>query len=561
MKTLFRFWMLLLCALLLCLPAFAYSAATEAQSFVTLSSDGSASVNLNLTLRLEQSDKGITLQLPKNARNATVNGTAYHISESGDIRYLTISKATGGMSGMYSISVHYTLDNVLEFSKGNLLQANVPILSGFDYPVETAEFTVTFPGEITGIPTFTSLYMQTDVDSIISYDIDANTLSGVVTRELKDHDAFNILIAVDAAHFADSDILKTEGTFVMKAMGICGGLALLYWLGFLRFLPVLPQRQTQAPMTITAGDVGSLLAGQGTDLTLMVLSWAQMGYIMIETDARGRVLLHKRMEMGNERSDTENRIFAALFRKKNTIAGTGQAYAHLCKRVAANRNNVKGYFSQFTGKTAVFAWLCALTGAFGGIDIARGLAADGFFQYFWMVVLFLIGLFSARSIQELTGLWFLHKWDKKLTALAAMVLWLVLGYMSGQMILAGIVIGIQILGGFLGYYGGLRNAAGRQITAELLGLRRYIARLYKEKSDIYQNTEYFYRVLPFALALGVEEQLARAYERAALPECTFLIYGSRRTPKAWEFVKKVRDITGTLDERQKTLMMEKILGR
>lgn len=561
MKKISRLLMLFLCLFALSLPVHAASAATEVQSFVNLSSDGSASVNLNLTLRLEQGGKGITLQLPNNARNATVNGTAYHISESGDIKYISITKATGGMSGVFSMSIHYSLDNVLEFSKANILHANIPILSGFDYPVETTEFTVTFPGEISGIPTFTSLYMQTDVDSIVSYDIDASTLTGSITQELKDHDAFNILIAVEEEQFADAAILKAEGTFVMKAMAVCGALALLYWLAFLRFLPILPQRQTQPPMSITAGDVGSLLAGQGTDLTLMVLSWAQMGYLMIETDARGRILLHKRMEMGNERSDTENRIFAALFRRKDTVLGTGQSYAALCKKVAANRNNVKGYFSQFTGKTAIFAWLCALTGAFAGIDIAKGLTSDGFFQYFWAVVLFLVGLFTARSMQDLSGLWFLHKWDKKLMSLAAIIGWLVLGYLSEQMILAGVVIAISLLAGLLGYYGGLRNTAGRQITAELLGLRRYIHRLHKEKSDIYLNTEYFYRVLPFAMALGVEEQLAKAYERAALPECTFLVYGSRRTPKAREFVKKVREITGTLDERQKTLMLEKILGR
>ena len=47
---------------------------------------------------------------------------------------------------------------------------------------------------------------------------------------------------------------------------------------------------------------GSRLTFTGADLTMMVFSWAQLGYLVIHLDDNGRVMLHKRMDMGNERS-------------------------------------------------------------------------------------------------------------------------------------------------------------------------------------------------------------------------------------------------------------------
>lgn len=558
----FRLFFLVL-ALVLCLaiPANAVSAATDVQSFTTVSSDGTASVTINLTVRMEQGDSSLVFPLPKNATSASVNGSSYHISESGGVKYVSISKATGGMPGTFSMSIHYTLENVLSFGKNNILLATIPVLSGFSYPTEYAEFSIIFPGEITGIPTFSSLYLQSAMDSIISYTIDGSTLSGVVTKELKDHDSFEVQIPVSTEQFSEAAILMAGGTWVTLAMIICIALALLHWLLFLRCLPVLPQRKTIAPMDITAGDVGAILAGQGSDLTLMVLSWAQMGYLLIETDARGRILIRKRMDMGNERSLNENKIFHALFRKKDIIDGGSKSYAILCRKVASSRKGVAHFFHTFAGNPKVFCWLCAFAAGFAGVNLTKAMVKDGFFQYFWGALICAMTLLSGKSIQDLTGLWFLNKWDKKLTALLSILLWLLLGYLSGEMILCLIIIGIELLAGILGCYSARRNAAGRQLTAELLGLRRYLFHLSRENRYITDNPDYFYKLLPFAMALGVEDRLAKAYSRVSLPECTYLLYGSRKAPKAEDFVKKVREITSSLDERQKMLLLERILGK
>ena len=58
-------------------------------------------------------------------------------------------------------------------------------------------------------------------------------------------------------------------------------LALLYWLLTLRTLPLVSSRASTAPEGITAGELGCRLTLTGGDLTMMVFSWAQLGYLLI----------------------------------------------------------------------------------------------------------------------------------------------------------------------------------------------------------------------------------------------------------------------------------------
>ena len=66
---------------------------------------------------------------------------------------------------------------------------------------------------------------------------------------------------------------------------------------------------------------------------MMVFTWAQLGYLLIQTDSGGKVLLHKRMDMGNERSLFENKIFALLFGSRQAVDATGYPYAKLSRKV------------------------------------------------------------------------------------------------------------------------------------------------------------------------------------------------------------------------------------
>ena len=105
-------------------------------------------------------------------------------------------------------------------------------------------------------------------------------------------------------------------------MGILTAVALVYWLIFLRTFPNRKEECMVPPPGITAGELPCRVHLLGPDLTTMVLCWAQMGYLLIQVDGR-RILLHKRMEMGNERSLFEVRTFRTVFGYRRVIDAAG----------------------------------------------------------------------------------------------------------------------------------------------------------------------------------------------------------------------------------------------
>ena len=116
-------------------------------------------------------------------------------------------------------------------------------------------------------------------------------------------------------------------------MLVCAAVALRYWIIFLRCYPLLRQSRKTPPEGLNAGELGVRLTLAGVDLTAMVFSWAQLGYLEIQLDDRGRVWFHKKTDMGNERSAFEVKTFQALFNRRDFAEGTGRRYAELAAHV------------------------------------------------------------------------------------------------------------------------------------------------------------------------------------------------------------------------------------
>ena len=64
-------------------------------------------------------------------------------------------------------------------------------------------------------------------------------------------------------------------------MAACGVLAILYWIVTMWNRPGFAKLQAEPPQGYSAGALGNLLTLGGMDMTMMVLSWAQLGYILI----------------------------------------------------------------------------------------------------------------------------------------------------------------------------------------------------------------------------------------------------------------------------------------
>jgi hypothetical protein len=344
-------------------------------------------------------------------------------------------------------------------------------------------------------------------------------------------------------------------------MLVFAGLALLYWILFLRTLPLKRTPSTTAPEGITAGELGCRLTLSGGDLTMMVFSWAQLGYILIHMDGNGRVMLHKRMDMGNERNQFENKIFRALFGNRRMVDATGQQYAVLCRKVARLIPSERNMYKGNSGNMRIFRGLAAVSQMLCGVCVAMNFAIPFAFQVILAVLLAVIGMVTGWLIQDIAYRDHLRGKTAVYIGFVCMLLWIVLGILCGQVwIPLGCVVG-EFLIGYLAAYGGRRSDLGRHDASQVLGLRSFLKRI--QSADISRlmanDPDFFFNMAPHALAMGVINPFARAFGRRMLSQCPYIV--SRVTGKrtAEEWGNLMADVADLMDLRARQMQVEKWL--
>ena len=147
--------------LLICMSVtvLAVPTASSMEFSANITADGMCQVTQRMTLYLDAPAE-LTFPVPYNARDIRVNGSGASGSRSGDVLLVNLSRFIGNIAGTASVTLTYTLPNLVEDDDGDLT-LEVPMLCGFQCPVSQMTFSITLPGEITGKPTFTSTYHQT----------------------------------------------------------------------------------------------------------------------------------------------------------------------------------------------------------------------------------------------------------------------------------------------------------------------------------------------------------------------------------------------------------------
>ena len=536
--------------------------ATTMDLTATVTSDGICQITQRMMLYLDTPVEKLTFPIPFNARDIRVNGAAASTVREGSVLQVNLSPVIGAAAGSASVTLTYTLPNIVDDVSGVLTLA-LPMLCGFSCPVEEMTFSITLPGEVPGKPTFTSTYHQTLIQQDMELSVSGSLITGKLTTDLMDQDWLTMTLPVTEELFPQEHPIVWSMDLPEVLMVAFALLAVIYWIVFLRCLPPRQLRRSNAPDGIHAGDVGAALTMDRTDLTALVVHWAQLGYILIHLDDSGRVFLHKRMGMGNERSGYEIRVFNQLFGKRRIIDGTGLHYAQLCRRVAAGKPGIHGLFLRQSGSPYIFRFLAAIIGLFAGASAGDILGTDSIFQGLLVVLLSVLGLVSAWIIQE--GFKHLHL-RRKLPlwiSLGVSAAWLGLGLLAGEINVAAWNVAAQIIAGVAAAYGGRRTELGKQLMAQILGLRRYMTSVSNDelRRNLDINPDFYHNLAPFALAMGVDKAFARRFRGIRLPACPYLTTGMDGHMTASEWSRLLRDAVSAMDERQQQLYWERLLGR
>jgi hypothetical protein len=130
------------------------------------------------------------------ATGVRVNSGAVVTKKQGDVRIIDLDREIGRMTGQFTVSISYTLQDVIYEDENGALEMRVPLLSGFSYEIETMDFSVTLPDAFETLPTFDSGYHQQNIERDLSYVVEGTTIRGSFTQSLKDHETVTLKLAV-----------------------------------------------------------------------------------------------------------------------------------------------------------------------------------------------------------------------------------------------------------------------------------------------------------------------------------------------------------------------------
>ena len=544
----------LICALailmsltVLAVPVSARSNAQQMQVTASVGSDGGCQVTVSFTVSFDETVVDPVFPVPADATNVTLNGGAVNATAGDLSRNVSLNSVTGGAPGTYSLTITYHLDHAAKAQKDGTMLLTVPILSGFAYPVDAMTVNVELPGEVQAEPSFISGYYQEYTDKLLKTAISGNTINIVSQQTLLDHETLTMTLQVEEEMFPGTAAAARVMGLLDVAVLIAALLAVVYYGLTLR--PTLPRKvlRTTAPDGISAGELPAWFVGGTADLSLMVVSWAQLGYLRIEVTADGRVLLHKRMEMGNERSNFENRCYKTLFGRRHVLDAGSDHYARMV-RITGKKGSRRGdVYVKKSGDSRIFLGLCGLSALLSGISLAGAMAPDSGFLGFLFAVLMTLLAWLVQSgprgliLRQKRPLWL---------AAAAGGLWLILGIAGGQWLITVLMIAFQVAAGVLAAYGGRRTELGQQALKQILGMRKFMRTAGKMELQrlLKANPGYFHEMLPYALALGTDKAFAARFERLRMPECSYLVC-SRSQMTAAEWAAVLRKAVETMDAK------------
>ena len=567
-----RILSLLICALLLmgclCIPVSAESAASNVNLMATVNSEGDCLVTMTVNLRLEANVDKLYFPLPLNAKNITLNGSNVTTTRSSTATLVNISKLSDGYVGELAMRFEYTLPDAVQVKNVSKdakktdwkLMLEIPLLSGFDYPVESLSFTITMPpGQMTERPSLSSIYRQTSIESEIPFQVAGSQIIGSTKTVMNDHEGVTLTMIVPESMFPTVSTYVREGNPELLPILVFAALALLYWILTLRTWPIIRMQTTTPPEGITAGEMGCRLTLCGGDLTMMVFTWAQLGYLYIALDESGRVILHKRMDMGNERNQFENKVFKMLFGTRRTVDATGYAYAKLVRKVQRIVPSERNMYHRNSGNVRIFRGLACVCQVFCGICVAMNMTGVLPLGILLSIILTPFSMVTAWLIQDIASRTHLRGKVPVLIGFVCILLWIILGILCGQVwIPLGCVVG-QFVYGYFAAYGGRRSELGRHDAGMVLGLRRFVKKL--PKNDINRflrnDPDYYFNYAPYALALGVINPYSRAFGKRKIEPCPYLITKDSAKLTAEEWAHILADTADLMDHKSRIMQIEK----
>ena len=516
----------LVAALILCTAASAASSISEATADCTVAEDGACTVTTTVVLQLEESLTEISLPVAQDAKDAACRGYDAKVRKEDGFVWLDVP-LTAPITGQQTFTITYTVPGTVTVADDGTQQFSAELLSSqWAYPVEKFQYLVSMPKDITETPVLLSGYYGEIAPNQVVTNQNARSAAAVLTVPLLDHESISLQLKLPENYFPQPGPILGSGFPWHFVPPILLLLSLLYW--FLTLRSPLPRWTAipQPPDGVTAGELPVLLYGGAPDFSLTVAHWGALGYLAIAPHSRGKMVLLRRMDMGNERRSQEQQSFDRLFSAASACYCDDRAAqsARQMGEKLALRHWQRRLFDPKSGSPRLLCLPVYLAAAVAGGRILTAYLGEVLSPLLWAILGAVLGIVCAVFAMQ-TALSLLRgtQGQRLIGALTALVL-LVAGGFAGQGPDTFLVLVHLTLTAFAIAFGGRRTALGTELLQKTLGYKRYLAGLDETalRRLVRQNPQFYYETLPYAEALGLGQKLTDRLQGVKLEPCAYL---------------------------------------
>jgi len=546
------------------------------------------------TIFYDQSKHGIYRDLPKNTyfgkpikyENITVEGAPFKNESSGDFLRIRIGDPDKFVDATENYKISYLL--IIGDDRNTDLDELYFNIIGPDWeiPISNVTFNIQMPKAFDQEKVnFTTGNVGSTSSSNLAYQIDNLTISGKYSETISPGQALTIALPLPEGYFnVEEEVYFYEN--LKKFFPVI--FLLLFILGILvkqkfgKNNELFPTVEFYPPNDLTPAEIGYLYDSQvdSYDLTSMLVYWASKGYIkIIEKEEKKGVIfkkdvshiyLEKVKDLPDTVKDFEKTYFNELFDEYaidgtvdtellentfyRTIANVQSLLRHSFKtsnrRLYSKKSSLWSFVLMFISFLMLFLFfsytltnlmpyetflITALSLGISFVVVSIHFTAA---KSFSMVktrlpkdrfkVLFLSIIFSLLGF-ALIGF---YVWVNAIEIYLSLFLLAPLSLI------------------YISPYAVKRTKYGDEILAKTLGFKSFIEMAEKDRINrlVDEDPEYFYKILPYAMVLGVTDQWARQFEDITLDQPSWYVSNTGRHFSTIYFVSRLNSTTESISK-------------
>jgi uncharacterized membrane protein YgcG len=514
---------------------------------VQVNSDYTYDIVESLSVDFSEPRHGIYREIPLNfadrpvrISNIVVVGGDADLSTEGSYKVIRIGDADAFVDGRVEYTISYTLIMGQDKdSDKDLFYLNL-IGTEWDAPINKATFSVNMPENYDqNALNIASGYLGSEETDNVRFTQTNQGFKGEIISPLSPNQGVSAFISLPEGYFAD---VKGPVDWPQYAMVLLGALLTLLayriWSLKGRDTEVIVTPEFYPPDNMTPAEAGYIIdkAVQPTDVTSLILYWAEKGYLELEEDGKNHFRLFKMKDLPLEGvKPYERYFFNALFGKSfGNEVSTKDLKGDFYEEMATAQAMVRASFTddkdrrlnnRVADKFRALLVFLSLLPLWGMVGYSFYRLNAGYISLPAALLSGLPTLLPGIGIALLANAYINRKVNPRSKTFGLMF--------GGVMLLGGAVLAYLLLVtlantiffgllallftfiiGFLAQATEQRTPYGTRILGLLLGYKQFLNTAEKDRIErlLEENPNYYYDTLPYAQVLGVTKKWAKKFE-------------------------------------------------